>query len=59
MTIYQPATAHSDAIVRPFCAKCKTRMRLFGVEAESFGYEVQSFECPNCHHIEARIGKSE
>ena len=29
-------------------------MRLFGIEAaDSPGYELHSFECPRCNHIEA------
>ena len=59
MTKYQPATPHSDSIIRPFCPKCKTKMDLFGIEAESFGYETQSFSCPKCNHVYTRIGKSE
>jgi len=33
-------------------------MRLFGIEAERPGYELRSFECPNCNHIETDVGKS-
>ena len=58
MTTYQPATPHSDSIERPGCPKCGTKMRLFGIEAERPGYELQSFACPKCNHIETRIGKS-
>ena len=57
MTTYQPATPHSDAIVRPSCPKCGTGMRLFGIEADSPGYELHSFECPRCNHIEAKREK--
>ena len=59
MTTYPPATAHSDLINRPACPKCGTAMLLFGIEAESPGHELLSFECPNCQNIETRIGKSE
>ena len=58
MTIYQPVTAHSNSIKRPVCSKCGTAMLLFGIEAESPGHELQSFECPKCQNIETRIGKS-
>jgi hypothetical protein len=59
MTRYQPATPHSDSIKRPDCSKCGTGMDLFGIEAESPGKELLSFECPNCQNIETRIGNSE
>jgi ssDNA-binding Zn-finger/Zn-ribbon topoisomerase 1 len=58
MTTYQPATPHSDAIERQYCPKCGTPMRLFGIEPDSPGYELHSFECPKCRRIETKIGKS-
>jgi hypothetical protein len=57
MTTYQPATAHSNSIVRPNCTKCETKTRLFGIEPERPGFELFSFECPKCHHIQTEIGK--
>jgi hypothetical protein len=32
-------------------------MRLFGIEAERPGYELHSFECPDCEQIKTAIGK--
>jgi hypothetical protein len=58
MTTYQPATPHSNSIKRPDCSKCETGMRLFGIEPDGPRYELHSFECPKCHHIEAKRGKS-
>lgn len=58
MTNYKP-TPHSDAIARPHCSKCGTGMLLFGIEDERPGYELHSFECPNCQNIETRVGESE
>ncbi len=34
-------------------------MRLFGIEPERPGYELLSFECPKCQHIETETGKIE
>jgi len=59
MNTYQPATPHSDSVERPNCSKCGTGMYLFGIEPESSGKELLSFECPKCHNIETRIGKAE
>jgi ribosomal protein S27E len=59
MTTYQPRTAHSNSIVRPACLKCGTALRVFGIEPERPGYELLSFECPKCHHIQTEIGKAE
>jgi hypothetical protein len=58
VTKFQPATPHSNSITRPDCSKCGTGMDLFGIEPESLGNELLSFECPKCHNIETRIGKS-
>ena len=58
MTIYQPASPHSDLIERPDCSECGTKMRLFGIEPDRPGYELHSFECPKCKHIEAKTGKT-
>ena len=37
MTKYQPRTLHSDFIKRPYCTKCGTQTRLFGLEPEKPG----------------------
>jgi ribosomal protein S27AE len=57
MTTYQPATPHSDSIVRPACSKCGTATRLFGIEADAPGLELLSFECPACGQIDTQLGK--
>ena len=58
MTLYKPATDHSNSIVRPNCSKCGTATLLFGIESDRPGYELLTFECPNCKHIERlRLGK--
>jgi hypothetical protein len=56
MSLYEPATSHSDAIERPDCSECGTTTRLFGIEAERPGYELRSFVCPQCNHIETAVG---
>jgi predicted nucleic-acid-binding Zn-ribbon protein len=48
MTKYQPATAATDALVRPPCTKCGTRTLLVGIEAEKPGFDLNTFECPKC-----------
>ena len=58
VTTYQPATAHSDSMERPDCLRCGTKTRLFGIEPERPGYELRSFECPSCHHIQTAIGEA-
>ena len=49
MTIYQPATAYSAAIIRPPCPRCGApRMMLARIEPDMPDHEKRSFECPNC-----------
>lgn len=57
MILYQPATPHSDSIKRPNCSDCGTATQLFGIEAERAGYELLTFVCPGCKHIETAVGK--
>ena len=52
MTLYKPA-AHSNSIVRPNCTKCGIATLVFGIEsADRPGYDLHTFECPNCKNIE-------
>ena len=60
MSLYKPATAHSNSLVRPKCTKCGTATLLFGIDAAArAGYEVHTFECPKCKHIEVAEGKAD
>ena len=60
MTHYKPATTHSNSIVRPNCTRCGTATLLFGIEAAArSGYEVHTFECPKCKHIEVAEGMAD
>jgi hypothetical protein len=63
MTTYEPATPHSDSIIRPACSKCGAAMQLFGIEAtieatDDPAFDLYSFECPNCQHIDTRLGNA-
>jgi len=35
------------------CAQCGAQMRLFGIEGDSSGSNIYSFECPKCGHVDA------
>ena len=59
MTTYRPATPHSNSIERPKCSKCGTPTLLFGIGPQPPGYELVSFDCPRCRHIEVRVAKTE
>jgi len=56
--IFAPATPDSDSLVRPNCSKCGTATVLVGIEPERPGYELHTFQCPNCEHFETAVGKA-
>jgi len=58
MTKFQPATQRTDAIIRPSCPNCGTRMMLSRIEPDSPGYVKHTFECSNCNHEISEIANS-
>jgi hypothetical protein len=56
--IFAPATAHSDAVIRPSCSQCGTATNLVGKEPDSPGYELHTFQCPKCENFELAVGKA-
>jgi Zn ribbon nucleic-acid-binding protein len=39
-------------IHRPLCPKCKTKTMLARITPGPSGFEVRTFECPACDHID-------
>jgi hypothetical protein len=56
--IFAPATPHSDSIARPTCSQCGTATLLVGIEPERPGYDLHTFQCPDCEHFEIAVGKA-
>ena len=56
--IFAPATRHSDSILRPDCAECGAPTLLVGIEAERPGYELHTFQCPDCEKFEVAVAKA-
>ena len=56
MTTYQPATPHSNSIERPNSERCGTLTRLYGIEPDAQGFELLTFVCPSCDHVQVRQG---
>jgi hypothetical protein len=54
---YRPSTPTTEAILRPPCPKCGTKMHLARIEPEKPGYETRTFECPNCEHSLSIVAK--
>jgi hypothetical protein len=55
MTLYKPATAYTNAIVRPLCSKCGAKMMLSRIEPDSPGREKRTFECAACNNEVSEI----
>jgi hypothetical protein len=56
--IFAPATPHYDSIVRPNCSECGTATILVGIESERPGYELHTFQCPDCLNFETAVEKA-
>jgi predicted RNA-binding Zn-ribbon protein involved in translation (DUF1610 family) len=57
MTIYQPATTYSAAIIRPSCPRCGTRMMLARIEPAQPEHDKRTFECPKCGNEHSEVVK--
>jgi len=56
--IVAPATSPSNFIARPNCSDCGTVTFLIGIEPEHPGYELHTFQCPECENFETVIAKA-
>ncbi len=57
MTIFSPATAYSNSIVRPPCSKCGTQMLLARIEPDKPDHDKRTFQCSICDHSESFVVK--
>jgi predicted RNA-binding Zn-ribbon protein involved in translation (DUF1610 family) len=57
MTKYTPATPQTDAIVRPLCKTCGTKVFLIRIEPDKPGHDLRTFQCPECGQIETTVVK--
>jgi hypothetical protein len=47
-----PVTARADC---PKCTRHATQMYLARIEPEKPGFDLRTFECPRCQHVEIAI----
>jgi len=57
MTIYQPASPYSDAIVRPVCSRCEAQTMLSRIEPDKPDHDKRSFECIKCGNEHTEVVK--
>ena len=56
MTIFQPATPYSNAIIRPLCPKCSAKMLLSHIEpTDKPDHDRRTFQCHQCKHAVSEI----
>ena len=48
---------HENAPItaRPECPKCAALMYLARIEPEKPGFDLRTFECPRCQHVESVV----
>jgi hypothetical protein len=57
MNLYQAGTPHTDFVKPPNCSDCGAATQLYGIEGERPGYELLTFVCRKCEHIETAAAK--
>jgi hypothetical protein len=55
MTFTQYRPENSPIILRPACPTCTAQMYLARIEPEKSGYDLRTFECPMCRHVERAV----
>jgi len=55
--IFAPVSPHFDCIARPSCSECGMVTVLVGIEAQRPGYDLNTFQCPNCEQFETTVGR--
>ena len=55
MTFSEYTLANAPIIVRPECPTCTAQMYLGRIEPEKPGYDLRTFECPMCQHVERAV----
>lgn len=50
-----PAGPPLGVLERPRCEHCQARMNLAGIAPGLAGYELRTFECFNCHHVQRTL----
>ena len=55
MTFSEYTLANAPIIARPECPTCTAHMYLARIEPEKPGYDLRTFECPMCQHVERAV----
>ncbi len=55
MTFSEYTHENTPINARPDCPQCAAQMYLARIEPEEPGYDLRTFECPRCQHIETIV----
>jgi hypothetical protein len=58
MTFSEYTLENTPISARPACPKCSTQMYLACIAIERPGFDLRTFECPRCQHVETAVAKS-
>ena len=57
MTFSEYTLENSPINFRPECAICSAQMYLAYIEPEKPGFDLRTFECPRCQHVETAVAQ--
>jgi hypothetical protein len=55
MTFSEYTLENSPITLRPECPTCTAQMYLARIETEKPGFDLRTFECPRCQHVETVV----
>ena len=55
MTFSEYTLENAPINVRPACPECPAQMYLSRIEPEQPGFDLRTFECPRCQHVETAV----
>ena len=55
MTFSEYTLENRPIIVWPECPTCSAQMYLTRIEPEKPGFDLRTFECPMCQHVERAV----
>jgi DNA polymerase III alpha subunit (gram-positive type) len=57
MTFSADTVENTPIDASPACPKCSALMDLARIEPEKPGFDLRTFECPTCQHVETVVVK--
>jgi hypothetical protein len=53
MTFSEYTLENAPMTARPDCPKCTAQMYLARIQPEKPGFDLRTFDCPRCQHVES------